>query len=40
MPHIQIDYSGNLEPKLDIAALCRALRDAGRLKAPEDPPAD
>ena len=28
MPHIQIDYSGNLEPKLDIAALCRALRDA------------
>ncbi len=27
MPHIQIDYSPNLEARLDIAALCRALRD-------------
>ena len=28
MPQIQIDYSGNLEDRLDIAALCRVLRDA------------
>ena len=28
MPHIQIDYSANLAARLDIAALCRALRDA------------
>ena len=28
MPHIQIDYSPNLETRLDIAALCRVLRDA------------
>lgn len=28
MPHIIIDYSPNLEPRLDIAGLCRALRDA------------
>jgi 5-carboxymethyl-2-hydroxymuconate isomerase len=28
VPHIQIDYSPNLEARLDIAALCRALRDA------------
>lgn len=28
MPHIQIDYSGNLEERLDIAGLCRVLRDA------------
>lgn len=28
MPHIQIDYSPNLEARLDIAALCRVLRDA------------
>ncbi len=28
MPHIQIDYSANLEPRLDLAGLCRALRDA------------
>ena len=28
MPHIQIDYSPNLESRLDIPALCRALRDA------------
>lgn len=28
MPHIQIDYSPNLEARLDIAALCLALRDA------------
>lgn len=28
MPHIQIDYSPNLEARLDIAGLCRALRDA------------
>lgn len=28
MPHIQIDYSPNLETRLDIAGLCRTLRDA------------
>lgn len=28
MPHIQIDYSPNLESQLDVAGLCRALRDA------------
>ena len=28
MPHIHIDYSPNLEARLDIAALCRVLRDA------------
>ncbi|MES2915375.1 MAG: 5-carboxymethyl-2-hydroxymuconate isomerase [Pseudomonadota bacterium] len=28
MPHIQIDYSPNLESRLDVAGLCRALRDA------------
>ncbi|NHB77865.1 5-carboxymethyl-2-hydroxymuconate Delta-isomerase [Rhodobacter calidifons] len=28
MPHIQIDYSPNLEDRLDIAGLCRVLRDA------------
>lgn len=28
MPHIQIDYSANLETRLDVAGLCRALRDA------------
>lgn len=28
MPHIQIDYSPNLEARLDVAGLCRALRDA------------
>lgn len=28
MPHIQIDYSQNLEERLDIAGLCRLLRDA------------
>ena len=28
MPHIQIDYSANLEPRLDVAGLCRVLRDA------------
>lgn len=28
MPHIQIDYSANLEARLDIAGLCRVLRDA------------
>ena len=28
MPHIQIDYSANLESRLDVAGLCRALRDA------------
>lgn len=28
MPHIQIDYSSNLESRLDIAGLCRTLRDA------------
>jgi 5-carboxymethyl-2-hydroxymuconate isomerase len=28
MPHIQIDYSPNLEARLDIGGLCAALRDA------------
>lgn len=28
MPHIIIDYSPNLEARLDIPGLCRALRDA------------
>ncbi|CAN1541796.1 HpaF 5-carboxymethyl-2-hydroxymuconate isomerase [Paracoccaceae bacterium] len=28
MPHIQIDYSPNLETRLDIAGLCRMMRDA------------
>lgn len=28
MPHFQIDYSHNLEGRLDIAGLCRAIRDA------------
>ena len=28
MPHIQIDYSANLESRLDVAGLCRTLRDA------------
>ncbi len=28
MPHIQIDYSPNLEARLDLAGLCRVLRDA------------
>ena len=28
MPHIQIDYSSNLEARLDVAGLCRVLRDA------------
>jgi 5-carboxymethyl-2-hydroxymuconate isomerase len=28
MPHIQIDYSVNMETRLDMAGLCRALRDA------------
>lgn len=28
MPHFQIDYSPNLEARLDIAGLCVALRDA------------
>ena len=28
MPHLMIDYSPNLEARLDIAALCRVLRDA------------
>lgn len=28
MPHIQIDYSANLESRLDLAGLCRVLRDA------------
>lgn len=28
MPHIQIDYSPNLEDRLDIARLCAVLRDA------------
>ena len=28
MPHFQIDYSANLENRLDIAGLCAVLRDA------------
>jgi 5-carboxymethyl-2-hydroxymuconate isomerase len=28
VPHIQIDYSPNLEARLDVAGLCRTLRDA------------
>ena len=28
MPHFQIDYSPNLEERLDVAGLCRVLRDA------------
>lgn len=28
MPHIHIDYSRNLESRLDMAGFCRALRDA------------
>jgi 5-carboxymethyl-2-hydroxymuconate isomerase len=28
MPHFHIEYSPNLEERLDIAAFCRALRDA------------
>lgn len=28
MPHIQIDYSPNLETRLDVAGLCVVLRDA------------
>ena len=28
MPHFQIDYSRNLESRLDMAALCSCLRDA------------
>ncbi len=28
MPHIQIDYSANLEERMDVAAFCRVIRDA------------
>ncbi len=28
MPHVQIDYSPNLEDRVDVAGLCRVLRDA------------
>ncbi len=28
MPHIHIDYSANLEDRLDMADMCRVLRDA------------
>ncbi len=28
MPHLMIDYSPNLEARLDIAGMCRVLRDA------------
>lgn len=31
MPHIHIDYSPNLERRLDLAGLCRTLRDAAAL---------
>ncbi len=34
MPHIQIDYSGNLEDRIDIAAFCETLRaEAARIEA-------
>ena len=34
MPHLQIDYSGNLEDVLDIGALCEALRaEAAQIEA-------
>lgn len=29
MPHISIEYSGNLDDVVDMAAFCRAMRDAG-----------
>ena len=29
MPHISIDYSGNLEETVDMSAFCEALRTAG-----------
>jgi 5-carboxymethyl-2-hydroxymuconate isomerase len=28
MPHVMIDYSRNLEDRLDVAGLCRVIRDA------------
>jgi 5-carboxymethyl-2-hydroxymuconate isomerase len=28
LPHIMIDYSRNLEERLDVAGLCRVIRDA------------
>jgi 5-carboxymethyl-2-hydroxymuconate isomerase len=28
VPHVMIDYSRNLEDRLDLAGLCRAIRDA------------
>ena len=28
MPHFHIDYSANLEERMDIAAFCRVIRDA------------
>lgn len=28
MPHFQIEYSANLENRMDIAAFCRTIRDA------------
>jgi 5-carboxymethyl-2-hydroxymuconate isomerase len=28
MPHLSFEYSANMEARLDIAGLCRALRDA------------
>lgn len=28
MPHFQIDYSANLEDRMDVAAFCRTIRDA------------
>ena len=34
MPHIHIDYSGNLENAVDMAALCEAVRaEAARIEA-------
>ncbi len=38
MPHVIVEYSANLEPRVDIAALCEALRTAAAAQEifPED----
>ena len=38
MPHVIVEYSGNLEPRVDIAGLCEVLRAAaaGQEIFPED----
>ncbi|MDX3985738.1 MAG: 5-carboxymethyl-2-hydroxymuconate isomerase [Achromobacter sp.] len=36
MPHLVLLYSGNLEPAVDITAVCRALADAMRKVRDED----